>query len=85
MVTGDTLGMHVATALGKKIVALFGPTSSAEIELYGQGVKIVPQSMSCLCCYLSDCDVRPACMQRIQVDRVFGEVARAITETRVVA
>ena len=74
MVTGDTLGLHVATALGKHVVALFGPTSSAEIELYGRGVKIAPEGMECLCCYLNDCEVRPACMERIGVE----EVARAV-------
>ena len=81
MVTGDTLGMHVATALGKRIVALFGPTSASEIELYGQGEKIVPDGMDCLCCYLPDCEVRPACMQRISVARVLEEVERAFANS----
>jgi ADP-heptose:LPS heptosyltransferase len=80
MVTGDTLGMHVATALAKRTIVLFGPTSAAEIELYDRGVKVLPEGMDCLCCYLSDCDVRPACMQRIDVDRVFTEVARFLED-----
>src|SRR5262249_38716535 len=37
VVTGDTLAMHIALALGKRTVVLFGPTSAAEIELYGLG------------------------------------------------
>jgi heptosyltransferase-2 len=74
MVTGDTLGMHVATAQGKRIVALFGPTSAHEIKLYGRGDKIVPKNLNCLCCYLSDCDVTPACMERIQSQEVFASV-----------
>lgn len=41
VVTGDTLCLHVACALGVPVVALFGPTSAAEIELYGNGDKIV--------------------------------------------
>jgi heptosyltransferase-2 len=80
MVTGDTMALHLASALGKRIVALFGPTSAPEIELYGRGSKILPTDMSCLGCYLSDCDVRPACMQRIAPDTVLAaleaEIAR---------
>ena len=74
MVTGDTLGLHVATAQGKRIVALFGPTSAPEIDLYGRGDKIIAQGLDCLGCYLSDCDVRPACMERIHAPEVFARV-----------
>ena len=42
VVTGDTLAMHLSLALGKRTVVLFGPTSAAEIELYGLGEKVVP-------------------------------------------
>src|SRR5581483_3067120 len=42
MVTGDTLAMHVAIALRKRLVAYFGPTSDAEIDLYGSGEKVLP-------------------------------------------
>src|SRR5512138_2487651 len=50
VVTGDTMALHVAAALGKKVVALFGPTSAAEIELYGKGRKIV-SGAPCAGCY----------------------------------
>ena len=36
IVTTDTLALHVATAFKKKVVALFGPTSDTESELYGK-------------------------------------------------
>ena len=39
VVCSDTLGMHLAIALKKKIVVLFGPTCPQEIDLYGRGVK----------------------------------------------
>lgn len=72
MVTGDTMALHLASALDKRIVALFGPTSAPEIELYGRGTKVLPEAMSCLGCYRSDCDVRPACMQRISVQQIMA-------------
>lgn len=68
-VTGDTLAMHLALALGKRTVVLFGPTSAAEIELYGLGEKVVPK-MECLSCYKTSCDFAPNCMDLISTDMV---------------
>src|SRR4051812_964256 len=39
VVTGDTLAMHLALSLEKRTVVVFGPTSAAEIDLYGLGEK----------------------------------------------
>jgi len=74
MVTGDTMAMHLAVALGKPTIALFGPTSHAEIEDYGLCKKLFDQNLDCLGCYLNDCDVRPTCMDRITVDQVYQEL-----------
>lgn len=73
VVTGDTLAMHAAVALKTKVVALFGPTSSSEIELYGRGRKIIPD-MDCLCCYKETCDKHPNCMENISHGIVFQAV-----------
>lgn len=78
MVTGDTMALHLASALGKRVIALFGPTSAAEIELYGRGSKVAPWDMSCLGCYLNDCEIRPACMERISAPQVMTSVRNEI-------
>lgn len=44
IVTNDSLGLHLAIAMGKKIVALFGPTNPDEVFLYGLGEKIVAKN-----------------------------------------
>lgn len=69
-ITGDTLGLHVATALNKKIICLFGPTSSNEIENYGRITKLSP-AMDCLVCYKMRCDFSPTCMDLISVEMVY--------------
>jgi heptosyltransferase II len=38
LVTSDSLGLHIALALGKKVVALFGPTNSKEVCFYNSEV-----------------------------------------------
>lgn len=40
VVTLDSLGLHLAIALKKNIIALFGPTNACEVELYERGVKL---------------------------------------------
>jgi ADP-heptose:LPS heptosyltransferase len=77
VVTGDTLAMHLALALGKRTVVLFGPTSAAEIELYNLGEKVVPD-MGCLSCYKTSCDFVPNCMDLISTDMVEGAVVRQL-------
>jgi len=78
LVAGDTLAMHLALALRRRAVILFGPTSSAEIEMYGLGEKVVPQ-MECLVCYKPACDFVPNCMDLISTDMVAAAVERQLS------
>ena len=70
VVTGDTLALHVALGLRKRVVAIFGPTSPWEVDIYGQGQKIVPD-MDCVCCYRTGCDRKPSCMDMVDARDVF--------------
>lgn len=69
IITSDSLCLHIASGLAKKIIAFFGPTSSAEIEMYGHGKKILP-NMDCVCCYKRDCDKIPNCTESINIDKL---------------
>lgn len=73
LVTSDSLALHVGTALKKKIVVFFGPTSSAEIEMYSRGIKIIPKK-GCLCCYKLKCDIPP----EYDVDEIFMAVKNLV-------
>jgi heptosyltransferase-2 len=82
LVSSDSLAMHMGIALRRPVIALFGPTSDAEINLFGLGEKIVTP-LDCRCCYLSDCDVRPNCMQSISLESVAAAVERWVRPSRV--
>jgi ADP-heptose:LPS heptosyltransferase len=69
VITGDTLGMHIAIGLKVKLLVLFGPTCSQEIDLYGLGEKIVTP-IGCAPCYKQVCPETITCMDMIPVDRV---------------
>lgn len=81
VVTSDSLGMHVAIALGKYVVALFGSTSHQEIDLYGRGEKVITD-FACSPCYLKRCDLSPTCMQAMSPEIVLAAVMREIGKQR---
>lgn len=58
VITSDSMALHISTALKKKVVAFFGPTSPWEIELYNLGTKILPVR-GCLSCYNKNCNTPP--------------------------
>ena len=70
--TGDTLALHVATALKKKVIAFFGPTSAAEIDSYNGQIVKVQANLDCLVCYKPRCDFNPNCMNSITPEQIFS-------------
>jgi heptosyltransferase-2 len=79
IVTNDSLGMHLGIALKKKVVALFGPTSSQEIYLYGRGEIVRPQSAyRCVPCLKQECSQPTSCMHFISPDAVARAVERIL-------
>ncbi len=75
IVTCDSLGLHLAIALRKKVIALFGPTPSRQIYLYGLGVKLTPEAEHlCMPCFLPQCPKGTSCMHDISVDTVASSV-----------
>jgi heptosyltransferase-2 len=76
VVCSDTLAMHLAIALKKKVVVLFGPTCPQEIDLYGRGLKLF-SGASCAPCYKQACP-DGKCMREITPERVFQEIQKII-------
>ena len=72
VVCGDTMAMHVALGLKKNVVAIFGPTSFNEIEMYNRGTKIV--YLNCNCCYKVDCNKKVKCMDKVSVENVLDAI-----------
>ena len=76
VVSSDTLGMHLAIAQGKKVVALFGSTCPQEIDLFGQGAKLFA-GVDCSPCYKKTCpDMK--CMEEITPEQVLDEIKKLI-------
>lgn len=73
LITADTLALHIATALKKKVIALFGPTSINEITLYNRGIKLSSDE-PCQCFYHKQCKEVVSCMDKISAEIVFDAV-----------
>jgi heptosyltransferase-2 len=80
LVTNDSLGLHIALALKKPVVALFGPTIASEIEGHGL-IRITPAvSWECIPCIESSCKQEIPCMHHISVKIVSDAVRAKLTE-----
>jgi lipopolysaccharide heptosyltransferase II len=58
MITNDTGPMHVAAALGKPVVGLFGPTEPCRTGPYGQMDAVLQLDLPCVPCLSSRCGHR---------------------------
>lgn len=78
IVTADTIALHLAIALRKKVIALFGATSGEEIDLYNRGEKIIADT-PCSPCYKSIClDKNNICMESITPEMVSGAIMKLV-------
>ncbi|MBU0628895.1 MAG: hypothetical protein KKC75_06915 [Nanoarchaeota archaeon] len=75
LITSDSLALNIGIALSKKVIAFFGPTSAAEIDLYGNGIKITPK-MDCITCYKKECNLNLNCMEKIAIDDFTNAVSK---------
>ena len=67
--TNDSGPMHVASALGIPLIALFGSTSDRTTGPYNGG-SIIHKHVPCSPCYRRECPIDFRCMTRIEVQEV---------------
>jgi len=70
LVTNDTGTMHVASAVGTPVVAIFGSTDPVATGPWGDGHVVVKKEVSCSPCFKRVCPTDHRCMELITVDEV---------------
>ncbi|MEO5803196.1 MAG: lipopolysaccharide heptosyltransferase II [Verrucomicrobiota bacterium] len=80
IVTNDTGPMHVAAALGKPVVALFGPTNPNRTGPYGQIARALRISLPCSPCLKDTCAYEKPmeCLRAITPPLVEREIHRRL-------
>ncbi len=77
IVTGDSLGMHMAIALEKWAVTWFGPTCAHEIDFYEKGEAILTHA-TCGPCWSRNCNKTTMCYDLVSWEEIANAVARGI-------
>jgi heptosyltransferase II len=72
LVTNDSGPMHLASALGVPVVAVFGSTDWRETAPAQGRASVVREDVHCAPCMLRECPIDHRCMRRVSVDRVAG-------------
>ncbi len=80
LVTNDTGTMHVASAIGTPVVAIFGSTDPVTTGPWGDGHVVVKKEVSCSPCLKRTCPTDHQCMELITVDEVEGIVDKKLKE-----
>jgi heptosyltransferase-2 len=69
LVTNDSGPMHVASALGTPVAAVFGPTDARETAPVG-AARLLSEPVHCAPCGLRACPIDHRCMTRVSAERV---------------
>jgi lipopolysaccharide heptosyltransferase I len=82
VVCHDSGPMHIAAALHKPLLAVFGPTNPARTGPYSDSARVVALPLECAPCYRRTCPLgHHNCMQLLGVDAVVQHV-REVWATR---
>jgi len=74
IVTGDSLGMHIAIALKKFVIAWFGVSCWNEIDLYDRGLKLYNEDLFCSPCWKKQCPYDLECIKLIDLDGIVSAI-----------
>jgi lipopolysaccharide heptosyltransferase II len=82
-VANDCGPMHIAPAVGTRVVGIFGPGEPDIWFPYSQqaGHQLVYRTVDCSCCHRDFCNDL-FCMREISVNMAFEAVARALAKSR---
>jgi heptosyltransferase II len=80
VISNDTGPAHLAGALNRPTLVVFGPTRPETTRPFSRTAEIIREPVECSPCMLRDCPIDHRCMTRILPDTVF-ERAVSILET----
>lgn len=69
LISTDTGPMHIASAMGCRVIGIFGPTAPWRTGPYGKGHRVVRNEISCSPCFKKRCSDM-SCMSGISVGMV---------------
>jgi len=83
LISNDTGPMHVAAALGRPVLALFGPTEPRRTGPYGQLEHVIRHPLPCAPCMKDSCSYSKPfeCLRAIQPEEVARRLLLRLVQT----
>jgi lipopolysaccharide heptosyltransferase II len=87
VVTGDTSILHIASALGTPVVAIYGSTRPGDnAPLYGSHRLLYGENIPCAPCYQANCrfqgEDRLRCLHTVTAEQVVSALNELLSETK---
>lgn len=79
VISNDSGPMHIAAALGRPLVALFGPTNPTRTGPYQREESVVRLDIPCSPCYARKC-LHQSCLRWLRVDAVMRAVENELSQ-----
>lgn len=80
VLSGCSLGMHIAIALKKDVIAWFGVSCAQEVDLYDRGVKL-QAAVPCSPCWKKQCTNEPKCFDEVSVEAIRAATAEILLKS----
>ena len=74
----DSGALHLAAAVGTRVVSLWGPTSAGRSAPAGSETFVVHGEATCAPCFLKTCPIGRVCMQSIAAETVLAKAEAAL-------
>lgn len=80
LITNDTGPAHIAAALGRKTLVIFGPTNPLTTRPFSESAEMFREPPDCAPCMLRDCPIDHRCMTAITAEQVFEKARGALAD-----
>lgn len=75
-ITNDSGPMHIAAALNRPLVSLFGPTNPIRTGPFGHEQSVVRANIDCSPCYSRNCSRNQKCLRELGIEAVLRKAER---------
>lgn len=83
VLSGCSLGLHIAIALQKTVIAWFGVSCIQEIDIYDRGIKLQAE-VACSPCWRKNCEQPIKCYDMVRVESI-TKATRQLVKSRSLA
>lgn len=80
--SNDSGAMHIVSALGVPVVAVFGATDPLGTGPVGEHTRVIQEKVECAPCLLRECPVDHRCMTRVTVEHVVDAALALLGQAR---